>query len=84
VLRDALVRWDGDGSWSADLGARHFAGSAGSGYVDGTQRQKDPYLLWIGGALTVVGCVLGIIGLIWRNSDDNVRTPRHDDRHLNP
>jgi len=42
------------------------------------------YLLWIGGALTVVGCAFGIIGLIWRNSDDHVRTPNHDDRHLNP
>jgi len=43
-----------------------------------------PYLLWTGGALTVVGCVFGIIGLIWRNSNDNVRTPNSDDGHLNP
>lgn len=42
-----------------------------------------PYLLWLGGALTVVGCGLGIIGLIWHNANDNVCTS-DDDLHLNP
>lgn len=39
-----------------------------------------PYLLWLGGALTVAGCGFGIVGLIWGNSDDNVLTSDRDYR----
>lgn len=43
-----------------------------------------PYLLWIGGALTLLGGLLGVIGLVWRKSDDNVGAPADDERHLHP
>lgn len=61
--------------------------------AEGVQRTSEwvrsthwlsPYLLWIGGALTVAGCVLGIIGLIWRKSGDNARTSVHHERGLDP
>ena len=40
-----------------------------------------PYLLWIGGALVVVGSVFGIVGLLIA---DNVDKAADSDRHLNP
>jgi hypothetical protein len=43
-----------------------------------------PYLLWIGGALVVVGSVLGIIGLLIADNGDNVDKSAVSDRHLNP
>ena len=43
-----------------------------------------PYLLWIGGALVVVGSVLGIIGLLIADNGDNVDRSAVSDRHLNP
>ncbi len=43
-----------------------------------------PYLLWIGGALVVVGSVFGIIGLLIADNGDNVDKAADSDRHLNP
>ena len=62
-------------------------------FPESTQRTADwvqstywlaPYLLWIGGALTLAGCAFGIIGLVWRKCDDNVHTPADSHQHLNP
>ncbi len=67
--------------------------SASKAFAEGTQRTAEwvqstywlgPFLLWIGGALALVGCVLGIIELTWRRSDDNVDTSHNGDRFLNP
>jgi len=36
-----------------------------------------PYLLWIGAALTLVGCAFGIIGLIGDHSSDEATVHLH-------
>lgn len=43
-----------------------------------------PYLLWAGGALVALGSLLGIIGLVWRKSDDNVGATAGNERHWHP
>ena len=43
-----------------------------------------PYLLWIGGALTLAGCAFVILGLMIVHKDDNIYTPDDGDQQLNP
>ncbi len=42
-----------------------------------------PYVLWSGGALVVVGSVLGIVGLVVAHKADHVRTSADTDPHSN-
>jgi hypothetical protein len=43
-----------------------------------------PYLLWIGGALTLAGCAFVILGLMIAHKDDNVDIPAGGHEQLNP
>lgn len=43
-----------------------------------------PYLLWSGGASVAVGSVLGVIGLVWRKSDDDVGAAIGNEQNLHP